>query len=110
MKDPVKQLRWFFAGRRLLWGCAALACIAGCSDSVDKVSVSGASTQATVCIDATTCIACIPRYCYESCPQRAISEVWLSETRPVYVIDPQKCIRCGVCINKCPYGAISWKR
>jgi Fe-S-cluster-containing hydrogenase component 2 len=101
------RLRCF---RRLLWACAVVACCAGCSDSVDKVSVSGVSTQAAVFIDATACIACAPRYCYQSCPQRAISEVRLNETKTVYVVDPQKCIRCGVCINSCPYGAISWKR
>ena len=87
-----------------------MAFLAGCSDSIDKISVSGTSTQATVVINANACIACAPRYCWESCPQRAISEVRLSETKTVYVVDPQKCIRCGVCINKCPYGAISWKQ
>jgi Fe-S-cluster-containing hydrogenase component 2 len=105
-----KRFRLFFAGWLLLWGSAVMAFMAGCSDSVAKLSVSGASTQATVVINANACIACAPRYCWESCPQRAISEVRLSESKTVYVVDPQKCIRCGVCIAKCPYGAITWKQ
>jgi NAD-dependent dihydropyrimidine dehydrogenase PreA subunit len=83
----------------------------GCSDSVDKVKVTGISAQARVVIDATLCTGCAPRYCYESCPQHAIDELEMTPgIQYVYVIDPQKCINCGICMRKCPQNAIIWKR
>jgi Fe-S-cluster-containing hydrogenase component 2 len=92
------------------WIFLAIILIAGCSDTVDKVMVTGQSASATVFIDAKACIACAPRYCWESCPVRAISAVSISAAQTVYVIDPAQCIRCGECIKKCPFGAIAWKR
>jgi formate hydrogenlyase subunit 6/NADH:ubiquinone oxidoreductase subunit I len=79
-----------------------------CTDSLDKVSVSGVSSQTAVVIDGNACIACAGRYCYEACPKRAIEETRLGQ-QIVYIIDAGKCIRCGVCIEKCPYHAIVWK-
>ena len=51
-----------------------LAIMSGCTDTVDKVTVTGLSTKATVIIDGTLCGGCIQKYCFEACPERAISE------------------------------------
>ena len=79
-------------------------------ESVDKITVTGAKTKASVIIDGTLCGGCIPRFCFEVCPQRAISENIINNNQYVYIIDPQKCNSCGVCIRSCPYNAIIWKR
>jgi formate hydrogenlyase subunit 6/NADH:ubiquinone oxidoreductase subunit I len=89
--------------------CGSVMLFTGCSDSVDKVSVSGAPSQPAVTIDAKACIACAGRYCWEACPKRAVDELTVDK-QIIYVIDTEKCIRCGVCIGKCPYGAVVWRR
>jgi NAD-dependent dihydropyrimidine dehydrogenase PreA subunit len=96
---------------RTLSAAAALitALLAGCSDSIDKVSVAGVSTSAAVTIDAKRCPGCAGRFCYEVCPQRAIDELPI-DGRYYYIIDPQRCTNCGACINRCPFNAIVWKR
>lgn len=47
------------------------------------------------------CQGCLARPCASACPKGAISIV---NNRSV--IDPQKCIKCGLCANVCPYNAI----
>jgi NADP-reducing hydrogenase subunit HndC len=37
------------------------------------------------------------------CPAEAISGV----VRSPFTIDPSKCIKCGSCMEKCKFGAIS---
>jgi ferredoxin len=96
--------------RAVLICLAAIASIfiAGCSDSVEKLSVTGTSSSASVVVDAEKCTWC--GICYRACPAGAISENVFVNSDYAYIIDPQKCLHCGVCIGKCPYGAISWKR
>jgi ferredoxin len=84
------------------------AALVSCSDSVEKLSVTGTSSSASVVVDAEKCTWC--GICYRACPAGAISENVFVNSDYAYIIDPQKCLRCGVCIGKCPYGAISWKR
>lgn len=83
-----------------------------CSDSIEKVSVSGVNgttSGASIVISETLCAKC--NRCYEVCPRpgKALSTIVLSENETIYVIDPEQCLRCGLCINKCPYGAVTWK-
>lgn len=47
------------------------------------------------------CQGCLAHPCKEVCPKKAIS---LRDGRSV--IDPEKCVKCGKCIDACAYGAI----
>ena len=58
-----------------------------CPDNVVKVTDS--------------CQGCLAHPCKEVCPKGAISFV-----NGKSVIDQEKCIKCGKCLNACPYGAI----
>ncbi len=40
--------------------------------------------------------------CAKNCPVDAIS----GKVKEKHVIDPEKCIKCGVCQTKCKFGAI----
>jgi Fe-S-cluster-containing hydrogenase component 2 len=87
--------------------------VASCTDSVDKISVSGNTNKelagANVVIDANVCYGCIYEYCYRRCPVKAVSKTKI-ENRTYYIIDPEKCIKCGICIESCPFDAITWKQ
>jgi NAD-dependent dihydropyrimidine dehydrogenase PreA subunit len=87
----------------------AAALFIGCSDSIDKVSVTGEGAKAAVTIDAVLCVGCAAQPCFESCPQRAI-EFRVINDKYIYIIDPARCTDCGICIAKCPYNAIVWTR
>src|SRR5699024_7865597 len=50
-------------------------------------------------------IAALKRPCKFSCPVDAITY----DERGISVIDDEKCIRCGHCIHRCPFGAIGSK-
>lgn len=47
------------------------------------------------------CQGCLAHPCKEVCPKKAISFV-----NGRSVIDEEKCVKCGKCINACAYGAI----
>ncbi|MCR5836286.1 MAG: 4Fe-4S dicluster domain-containing protein [Lachnospiraceae bacterium] len=47
------------------------------------------------------CQGCLEHPCVEVCPKKAISMVDGHS-----VIDEEKCIHCGKCVNACPYNAI----
>ena len=47
------------------------------------------------------CQGCLAHPCKEVCPKDAITI-----THGHSVIDKEKCIHCGKCVNTCPYGAI----
>jgi NADP-reducing hydrogenase subunit HndC len=81
-----------------------------CSDSVEKVRVTGTDVNAksTVVIDGEICYGCVLESCKTLCPQKAVSKSQIGN-RSVFIIDPQKCIKCGICIEKCPFDAITWK-
>jgi NADH-quinone oxidoreductase subunit F/NADP-reducing hydrogenase subunit HndC len=40
--------------------------------------------------------------CKKACPVDAIT----GELKGMHVIDPEKCIKCGACVDKCPFKAI----
>ena len=52
-------------------------------------------------IDASLCKGCT--LCSRSCPNNAIS----GKVKEAHIINPDKCIKCGVCMEKCRFGAIS---
>jgi NADH-quinone oxidoreductase subunit F/NADP-reducing hydrogenase subunit HndC len=41
--------------------------------------------------------------CGRNCPVEAIS----GERRKLHVIDPETCIRCGICVQVCNFNAIT---
>ncbi|MCF8033366.1 MAG: NADH-quinone oxidoreductase subunit NuoF [Desulfarculaceae bacterium] len=51
-------------------------------------------------IDPDTCTGC--RACARACPQEAIS----GEKKKPHTIDESLCIRCGMCMESCKFGAI----
>ncbi|HEX2958991.1 MAG TPA: ferredoxin family protein [Chitinispirillaceae bacterium] len=86
--------------------------VLSCSDSIDKISVSGtdsSSAGAMAVINENLCTKC--ERCYGVCPRpgKALSKMVVNGGETIFVIDPQQCLRCGLCISKCPYGAITWK-
>ncbi|MDP4125830.1 MAG: 4Fe-4S binding protein [Bacillota bacterium] len=45
-----------------------------------------------------------------SCPEKAISQEKLGILRRgAPVVDPEKCVSCGVCLKMCPHGAIAMR-
>jgi NADH:ubiquinone oxidoreductase subunit F (NADH-binding)/(2Fe-2S) ferredoxin len=52
-------------------------------------------------IQAPTCTGCT--VCSRNCPVEAIS----GERRQAHIIDIDKCIRCGICVQVCNFNAIS---
>ena len=54
----------------------------------------------TFTIDPEACTGCMT--CAKACPQEAIS----GEKKKPHVIDESKCIRCGVCMESCKFGAV----
>jgi len=88
-------------------------CGISCTDSIDKLKVSGdvsrEASGASVVIDANVCYGCSYEYCYRRCPVDAVSKTTI-DNRTYYIIDPEKCIKCGICIENCPFDAITWKQ
>jgi len=50
------------------------------------------------------CRQCDPAPCMDACPKEAIVR---SLATGAMLINEQKCIKCKVCVTKCPFGAIS---
>ena len=48
-----------------------------------------------------TCRGCLGRACQTNCPKDAIEMV-----KGRAVIDPDKCVNCGLCMKACPYNAV----
>jgi len=55
-------------------------------------------------IDPEKCTGCAA--CARQCPREAISPV-SQEKKAVHVIDQDLCIRCGVCMDTCKFGAVA---
>ena len=55
----------------------------------------------TYSIDSSLCIGC--HLCTKNCPADAI----IGDVRKPHVINPNKCIRCGMCMARCRFKAIS---
>lgn len=52
-------------------------------------------------LPTNACQACLARPCKMNCPKQAI-EIYDRRAH----IDPDKCIKCGLCLQNCPYHAI----
>ena len=69
---------------------------------VDKHCPAGACTSLLQYkIDPAKCKGCT--LCARNCPVNAI----IGKVKEAHLIDTNKCIKCGTCIDKCKFGAIS---
>ena len=84
--------------------------LVSCSDSLEKIKVTGVNVTAksSVVINANICFGCADEYCKTLCPQKAVSKKQI-KNRTILIIDPELCSKCGICIETCPFGAITWK-
>jgi len=53
---------------------------------------------------AISCVACKEPKCIEGCPTQAIK--WDEKEKRI-IIDKEKCVACGLCIERCQYGSIT---
>jgi Fe-S-cluster-containing hydrogenase component 2 len=87
--------------------------LVGCSDSIEKTSVTGVEGKFTAVIDFIQCNPCPERFCVKTCPKQAIDSIpAVKNNVPImtFIIDTDKCIKCGYCFEICPWGAVYWKR
>lgn len=77
--------------------------VGGCPNSCMKPSLNdvGIEGARAFSFDAALCRGCKACAVQASCPSRAVT---LTDGRAV--IDAEKCTRCGVCVGKCPFGAV----
>ena len=52
---------------------------------------------------SSNCQGCLSHPCQNVCPRNAIS----TDRQGKSVIDNEKCVKCGKCVDQCPYDAIS---
>lgn len=77
--------------------------VGGCPNSCMKPSLNDVGVEGcrAFSFDADACRGCKKCAVAESCPTRAVSVV-----QGKAVIDADKCTKCGVCVGKCPFGAV----
>ena len=77
--------------------------IGGCPNSCMKPSLNdfGIEGHRTPVYDPEQCKSCANCQVFTSCPMQAVSMV-----DGKAVIDDAKCTSCGVCLGKCPFGAL----
>lgn len=75
--------------------------VGGCPNSCMKPSLNDVGIEGckTFAFDADKCRGCKVCAVEQGCPSRAVST-----KDGKAVIDGDKCLRCGVCIGKCPFG------
>ena len=78
--------------------------VGGCPNSCIKPSLNdfGIEGHKAPAFNAELCRGCNKCAIETRCPSKAASVI-----DGKLVIDPDKCLSCGVCIGKCPFGAIS---
>ena len=77
--------------------------VGGCPNSCMKPSLNDVGVEGcrAFSFDGELCRGCKKCAVAESCPSRAVSVV-----NGKAVIDTSKCTNCGVCVGKCPFGAV----
>lgn len=77
--------------------------VGGCPNSCMKPSLNDVGVEGCKVFpfDAEQCRGCKKCAVAEACPSRAVSVV-----DGKAVTDKSKCTRCGVCVGKCPFGAV----
>ena len=77
--------------------------VGGCPNSCMKPSLNDVGVEGcrAFSFDSELCRGCKKCAVAESCPSRAVS--FINEKA---VIDADKCTNCGVCVGKCPFGAV----
>jgi Fe-S-cluster-containing hydrogenase component 2 len=51
------------------------------------------------------CHQCQKPLCAEACPEKAIVR---NERSGAVIVDEERCLGCGDCVEACPFGAITW--
>ena len=77
--------------------------VGGCPNSCMKPSLNDVGVEGcrAFSFDGELCRGCKKCAVAESCPTKAVSVV-----NGKAVIDTSKCTSCGVCVGKCPFGAV----
>lgn len=77
--------------------------VGGCPNSCMKPSLNDVGVEGckAFAFDADLCRGCKTCAVAANCPSKAVS---MMDGKAV--IDAQKCHRCGVCVGKCPFGAV----
>ena len=77
--------------------------VGGCPNSCMKPSLNDVGIEGckTFSFDSEICRGCKKCMVAENCPSRAVSV-----TDGKAVVDGSKCTKCGVCVGKCPFGAV----
>jgi dissimilatory sulfite reductase (desulfoviridin) alpha/beta subunit len=77
--------------------------VGGCPNSCMKPSLNDVGVEGCkmFSFDSALCHGCKKCSVVENCPSRAVSVM-----NGKAVIDGNKCTNCGVCIGKCPFGAV----
>ena len=80
--------------------------VGGCPNSCIKPSLNDVGVEGcrAFAFDADKCRGCQKCVVAESCPSKAVSF-----DNGKAVIDAAKCKKCGVCVGKCPFGAVPKK-
>lgn len=77
--------------------------VGGCPNSCMKPSLNDVGIEGVklFSFDSDKCRGCKACLVAASCPSRAVSVI-----DGKAVVDSQKCTKCGVCVGKCPFGAV----
>ena len=77
--------------------------VGGCPNSCMKPSLNDVGIEGckSFSFDSEICRGCKKCLVAENCPSRAVAV-----TDGKAVVDESKCTKCGVCVGKCPFGAV----
>ena len=77
--------------------------VGGCPNSCMKPSLNDVGIEGckSFSFDSEICRGCKKCLVAENCPSRAVTV-----TDGKAVVDQSKCTKCGVCVGKCPFGAV----